>query len=272
MDVFFGGAGWLFAFNFGVAQFIREERRPVDVACGLSAGSVTALLLLLDVDFQEAFDFVFERRERVKNNPFKMKSVLRDVLEAFAPDGPDFRERTEGRLRVLVSRASACCRLTPGLVDRFACRDECVACVEASCHIPVVCGVSGVRIGRESFFDGGLTWRGPPRGSETSSTMVVALSDAGVRQPGERVVTPGVALPRMWVYFPQTKETMQALFDLGYHKARARLAATRDPTLDAVVDRLTKRLEAAKAAWTREWRARCVLLGWLVAIWLVLCL
>ena len=155
--LFFGGAGWLFAFNFGAAQFFNDS---LDVksnnftTSGASAGAVTALLLLLKTDFQKVLNYIYKQYENVKSNPFRMKYILSDVLSNYVPYDTFYKD-CSNRLYVILSKYKHF-KIEPHVINEFASRDLCISALKASCHIPVICGLRGTMIGNESFYDGGM--------------------------------------------------------------------------------------------------------------------
>ena len=213
LNLFFDGAGWLFPFNFGVAQFIKDHYDINDINVeGLSAGSVTALFLLLELDFQKIFDYIFEHEhyKNFKNNPFKIKHLLDDVLEKFVPHDDEFCRRITKKLHIHLSKYESL-GLKHHIVEEYSCRKECIAYIKASSHIPIMSGLCGFKVGDNIFYDGGIvTYR--------NNNKILVTLDENIKH--NKKISPGIALPHLWVYFPPTKEVMQTLFNLGYLKAQ----------------------------------------------------
>jgi hypothetical protein len=214
MNLFFDGAGWLFPFNFGVAQYIRKHRKykTFNKIGGLSAGSATALFLLLNTDFQAIFDFIFDNCKKAEYNPFQMIKILENVLQKYVPT--HICDKINDKLCIHLSKYNYF-TLRPCEVTQFESRDKCLNYVKGSCHIPVVCGLFGSKIDKEIFYDGGLTL--DLYDPKFDKTTIVTVNKPNIKF---NLISPGFSLPQLWVYFPQSKETMQLLFDLGYQKAR----------------------------------------------------
>ena len=91
----------------------------------------------------------------------------------------------------------------------------------ASCHMPLLGGMSPVYIGGVGYFDGTLSATFPSVGS---TPMVKGLSYETIRVASFRDgvdVCPGVYIPPLWMAAPPPMEVMMKLTDLGYLRAAA---------------------------------------------------
>lgn len=210
----FNGAGWLFPFYFGVAQYLQEilnlESGKIMVG-GVSAGSVTAVLLLLEKNFENIYEMIIERYGEVRYNPFKMKECLNDVLMKYIPDDSVLLAKCNNKLVVGMStidikklgwkcHEQTCFRDKKSIIDA----------VKASCHIPLISGLSPYYVDQQGYFDGGLAGLS---GKENMVNIYVDIVN------GNDKICPEIIMPELWRYYPCDPFIMKTLHKLGYEMA-----------------------------------------------------
>ena len=212
----FKGGGWLFPFYFGVAQYLREHLKLQDDKVkvgGASAGSVTALLLLLDCDFYEIYLRTLQRYNEAKHNPFMMKECLNDILIQYIPDEPEKIKQCCGKLFVGLTKVDLRRWLVqPHVMSSYACKKTCIDVIKASCHIPVISGLTPYYINGDGYFDGDIS--GHSLHGDFNHKIDVSIRNANVNG-----ITPGVELDEMWVYYPADPFILKSLYQLGYQRA-----------------------------------------------------
>lgn len=218
----FHGAGWMFPFYFGVAKFLREHvdltREDVRVG-GASAGAVTALMLLLDTDFDRVFKKVVRRYDAMRYNPFTIKQTLHDILLEYIPEDPEKLEQMQGKFRVGLSKLDFRKLAWRSKVEAGrASKEKCIDLIKASCHIPLISGVFPYYVDGEGYYDGEITGFEPEPSDAVSRLVAVSV------RPGADVV-PNVDVPRIWQYYPAAPVVLRAILNLGYQQAHRYFSA-----------------------------------------------
>lgn len=213
----FYGAGWLFPFYFGVAQHFQEvldlDSPGKIMVGGVSAGSVTAVLLLLKGDFDGIYELIVKRYGEVRYNPFKMKECLEDVLTACVPEDQVTLARCNNRLVIGLSAIDMCFWRRKiwksHEVSRFDNKCSLIDAIKASCHIPIISGM----LPYQGYFDGQLA------GLEARTNMTNVIIDV-CDVVGKDRIGPGLRLPELWRYYPCDPFIMRTIHKLGYEMAR----------------------------------------------------
>jgi hypothetical protein len=213
----FYGAGWLFPFYFGVAQYFQEvldlETPGKIMVGGVSAGSVTAVLLLLKGDFDGIYEMIVKRYGEVRYNPFKMKECLEDVLAACVPEDQVTLARCNNRLIIGLSAIDMCFWRRKiwksHEVSKFDDKCSLINTIKASCHIPFISGV----LPYQGYFDGQLA------GLESRTNMTNIVIDICDTSETDRI-GPGMVLPELWRFYPCDPFIMRTIHKLGYEMAR----------------------------------------------------
>lgn len=214
----FDGAGWLFPFYFGAAQYLSKridmEDAKVKVG-GVSAGSVVATMLLLRVDFEKILKEILNEYDIMKYNPFLIKNCLRNVLSQIIPQETSV---LDNKLVIGVSYLDLLKRVwRSDTLESFSTRKTCIDALTASCHIPVISGIFPYYVNGVGYYDGELADFTPP----SKNSVEVGLSlKAGT-------INPGIHLPEIWKYYPVDPYILLQLFRLGYLRAKEYYKETR---------------------------------------------
>ena len=162
--VVFKGAGWLFPFYFGVAQYMKDN---YDIssdnfrAGGVSAGSVTALLLLSDANFNSILEDILSEYDTMKYNPFLIKDCLDRILNKYVSG---VKPLLNVNRRLIVGVASLqrywWCRglrdwLKGHVITSFLSVSSYIDALHASCYMPVISGLLPYYVDGHGFYDGG---------------------------------------------------------------------------------------------------------------------
>ncbi len=211
----FEGAGWMFPFYFGVAQYLKEH---LDINSdnikigGVSAGAVTALMLLLNNNFHDIYKKALSKYSEAKYNPFKMKECLNDILFEYIPDDNEIIKKCSGKLLIGLCKIDlAKLIIKSHVIKNYSCKNTCIDIIKASCHIPIISGIYPYYINGEGYFDGDLT--GIPRDEPCIKRIDITV------KYNENSIHPGVKLPEIWAYYPSDPFILKNLFNLGYHRA-----------------------------------------------------
>lgn len=211
----FEGAGWMFPFYFGVAQYFKEH---IDINSdnikigGVSAGAVTALMLILDNNFHDIYLKAISKYNEAKYNPFKMKECLNDILLEYIPDNNEIIKKCNGKLLIGVCKIDLANLLVKShIIKDYGNKNACIDIIKASCHIPIISGISPYYINGEGYFDGDLT--GISYNEPCKNRIDISI------RYGENSIHPGIKLPEIWAYYPSDPFILKNLFNLGYHRA-----------------------------------------------------
>jgi hypothetical protein len=212
----FRGAGWLFPFYFGVAQYIKEHFNVhadnIKVG-GVSAGAVTSLLLLLECDLHEIYVKTLERYNEAKYNPFKMKECLDDILIKYIPNDDEMIKKYCDKLLIGLSKIDFGKMIfQPHIMKEYRCKSTCIDIIRASCHIPLISGISPYYINGQGYFDGDMAKM--PEDEFTNGMKI----DIDIRS-GTNKICPGIVLPEIWCYYPADPFVLKSLYQLGYLRA-----------------------------------------------------
>jgi hypothetical protein len=220
----FHGAGWMFPFYFGVAKYLKEnfliDSDDIKIG-GVSAGAVTAIMLLLDVDFDDVFHKIVRRHDEMRNNPFKIKDCLHDILIEYVPENDEQLAKVQNRLLIGLSKmdfAQFVWKST--IVKEYVSKSKCVDIIKASCHIPVINGIQPYYIDGEGYYDGEIS-------GFVDDVDYTNLLDIDI-QSGPNKLTPGVSLPKIWSYFPCDAFILKTIMNLGYARAESYVLAHAD--------------------------------------------
>jgi len=209
----FQGGGWLFPFYFGAAQFIKEyidiKSENIKIG-GVSAGSVTALMLLLEADFYELYSKSISRYNEAKHNPFKMKECLHDILIEYIPNDDEKIKNYCNKLLIGVSKIDLKkLLLKPHVLKDYNSKKTCIDIIKASCHIPIISGISPYYVNGEGYFDGEMAGMIAEEPCEKRIDIAIRNNNS---------INPGIKLPEMWAYYPVDPFVLKTLFTLGYNR------------------------------------------------------
>ncbi len=146
------GSGFLAAFHIGVMQAFRERKVEIDVVGGASGGALVACGQVLGIEpsvmlarlKQTAF---LCRKDGVRSVPLHLHAAIQETLPL------DLDVTSITRLRIAVTRVWPFERT---LVESFSTRDDLVAALETSCHIPFYLGGFARSFrGQPLYIDGG---------------------------------------------------------------------------------------------------------------------
>ena len=136
---YFTGAGIYLWWQLGVAQYLKENTNLADCdlpIIGASAGSLTATMLLTDVDFNHAKNVAIRLAKDCKvyergNLVGVLGSLLRQWLEEIIPNNIEVERLSNLHIALTTLTNSK-------LVTGFKNKDDLVDACMASCHLPVL--------------------------------------------------------------------------------------------------------------------------------------
>lgn len=160
------GCGFLGIYHLGVAaSLVKHGARflaSLDRVAGASAGALAAAILVTAPTIrhvQLSTDMLTNVARKIRKKPlgaltpgFQLTTRVSRLLDKILP--PDAHELARGRLYVSLTHAKT--RHNELFTD-FRSRDELIAALAASCHIPVYSGLRSPTVRGEHYFDGGLT-------------------------------------------------------------------------------------------------------------------
>ncbi len=147
------GSGFLAAFHMGVMQAFREAEVEIDVIGGASGGALVACGQALGIEPSVMLTRLKRtaalcRKDGVRSVPLHLHAAIQETL----PLDLDVTRITQ--LRIAVTRVWPYERT---LVESFTTRDDLVAALETSCHIPFYLGGFARSFrGNPLYIDGGL--------------------------------------------------------------------------------------------------------------------
>jgi hypothetical protein len=223
----FSGAGWMFPFHFGVAKFIQEyidihDKEPdtfIKVG-GVSAGAVTGLMLLLDVDFDDIFDKIVKRHHEMRYNPFKIRECLHDILMEYIPDNQARLHSVQNRLLIGLSKIDFPNFVWKShLVSTYVDKDHCMDILKASCHIPIINGIQPYYVDGNGYYDGDISGMIDPTDFSKLICVDIQSPVSLSSQESSQTIHPGILVPMLWRYFPASPFILNSIMQLGYHQA-----------------------------------------------------
>ncbi len=212
----FNGAGWLFSFYIGVAQCLREyidiKNDKIKIA-GVSAGSIIATLLILELDFNHIYEEIIAKYEELKYNPFKMKNILHDVLLKYISENDNNFMKLKDKLTIGVSALDILrFRLNNHEINTFENSKNIIDAIKASCHIPIISGILPYIVNNKYCYDGEMT-KFPDK--ENMNNIFI-----DIRSDNSNKICPGIKLPEIWIYYPSDVFIMKSLHKLGYYRTQ----------------------------------------------------
>ena len=138
-SIYFTGAGVFFFWQVGAAKYLQQtcDLRNMEVV-GASAGSLTGLLLLAGVDFDQATEVALTQTlesgvySKGRGLAGELGSLLNAWLETVVPQ--DLSMESVENLKIAIAPAAF---KSPKVVSDFADRRDVIDACLASCHIPV---------------------------------------------------------------------------------------------------------------------------------------
>jgi Patatin-like phospholipase len=200
----FSAGGLLFPYYLGVAEALQDagvlrEETPV---AGASAGSLIAACLKSGLPLHEITTAMFDLADdcRTGGTRHRLGPVLARVLREVLP--VDVAERASGRAHVAVTHLAP--RIRPRLVTRFRDREDLIAALLTSCHIPwYFDGRLLTTFRRRPCFDGGITDFLPSVPNAAHTVRVCCLPAAGLSRIGRVSIAPD-----MFEDWPHSTQTM----------------------------------------------------------------
>ncbi len=192
--VSFSGCGFLAAFHMGALEALISSRVPIAVVGGASGGALVAAGHAMGVPPTTMLSRLIDTAAKCRRDGFSsIPRHLNDVIQATLPPEVDVAQLSS--LRVAVTCVWPYERV---LVDRFDSREDLIAALETSCHIPFYLG-SFARVfrGRRFFVDGGDI------SIFSSCSFRSTLTRAGLGSiapplKGDRVITV-LSFPTQWI-------------------------------------------------------------------------
>lgn len=181
-----------------------------------------------------------------------MKQVLNESIPSEESE-KELLDRVNGRFYPSLSVPVPLCSCRPEPITHFESREEFINAVRASCHLPLIGGIRGYKVGGRRYFDGGLSQKFalfPQALTETEGNIVVRVTPWASLKPGW--IASGLRFSRVrptahsgcsavngvhtnlvfssplsflfgewqgWTYRPRDNETMDMLAKLGYARA-----------------------------------------------------
>eukprot|EP00775_Hariotina_reticulata_P004363 gene4363-4616_t len=224
----FSAGGLLFPYYLGVADQLQQlgVLQPDTRLSGASAGSLIAACLKsgLPLSTIQAACFELARDCRTKGTRHRLKFVLQDTLEQLLP--ADVAERCSGQVHVAVTRLTP--GLRPQLVSHFRDREDLIAALLTSCHIPwYFDGNLITSFRKEPCFDGGIT-NFLPDVPNATTCRVCCLPSKQLGRIGNISISPDTyqdwpySLNQMlgWAFEPADEEQLQMLIGCGRSDAQ----------------------------------------------------
>lgn len=221
----FNGAGWMFPFHFGVAKFIQEyvdihsqETETSIKVGGVSAGAVTGLMLLLDVDFDDINHKIVKRHDEMRYNPFKIRNCLHDILMEYIPDNETRLHSVQNKLFIGLSKLDFPTFVWKShLVSTYIDKDHCMDILKASCHIPIINGIQPYYVDGMGYYDGDISGMIDP--TDFSKLICVDIQPSPASAQLSQTIHPGILVPTLWRYFPASPFILNCVMQLGYQQA-----------------------------------------------------
>lgn len=222
----FDSSGWLYCYHFGVAHWLREHLLPEDLTpencaekypdkcifSGCSGGALAAAVLCLGVEPKDVFEEILQKRYECRYNPFRMLPAVEDVLRRMLPSNSAVL--LKDHLSVLLTNVSwKYPFFTAEVVNRFRDNTQVFHTLRATCHVPLIGGITPYRFDGHSYLDGMfwpqmmVPWRG------TQNDFVVRVSTISHILTGDIMTN---YLPTWWSIFPPEEDILRGLFWLGY--------------------------------------------------------
>ena len=153
--VSFSGSGFLAAFHMGALQALIASRVQIAVVGGASGGALVAAGHAMGVSPTVMLSRLIDTAAQCRRDGFSsIPKHLNEAIQGTLPPGVDVTQLSS--LRVAVTCVWPYERV---LVDRFDSREDLIAALETSCHIPFYLGSFARDFrGRRFFVDGGNCW------------------------------------------------------------------------------------------------------------------
>ncbi|GBF89775.1 patatin-like phospholipase domain-containing protein [Raphidocelis subcapitata] len=233
----FSAGGLLFPYYIGVVQELTElgiirEGTPM---AGASAGSLIVACARSGLPMSTILAACYDLADdcRANGTRFRLGPVLERVLRELLP--PDVAASVSGRTFVAVTRllSEEGPLLQPRLVSEFQGKDDLIAALMTSCHIPVYMdGRLATRFRGTFHFDGGITNFLPCPTPASHTVRVCCLPSKQLSALGHIDVSPDVYAP--WPY-----------------RLGEMLAMAFEPAEQGVLEGLVARGREDSAAWAR---------------------
>lgn len=217
MNISFDSCGWLYTYHLGVASYIKDNNLEVAHASGSSAGSLCAAALVSNVDVHKLTETIINHRasRNTWESATEMVKLARDEMRKHAHD--NIHETVSGKLAVGLLGVHDSRRAY--VMQSFKTREQLLNALCASCHIPIIGGITPVNIaGKQgSFYDGGLAFAYGLPESRLKDRITVSAR-------GKHDAT--IALPikvsmLFWGVFPPKAEVLRKIRKLGYLQAKS---------------------------------------------------
>jgi hypothetical protein len=224
--VSFSGSGFLAAFHMGALQALLAARVPIAVVGGASGGALVAAGHAMGVAPSDMLSRLIDTAEQCRRDGFSsIPKHLNTAIKATLP--PDYEVKQLSTLRVAVTALWPYERV---LVEKFEDREDLIAALETSCHIPFYLGSFARDFrGKPFFVDGGLGSVAPPlKGDRVITVLSFPIAwtrpalPSHVKADLTRVIAPQWTRPiqnpiiLLWrAVVPPSREILQQLYDMG---------------------------------------------------------
>ncbi|ETV91422.1 hypothetical protein H310_13971 [Aphanomyces invadans] len=208
----FACSGWLKSYLFGVGRALQDMDLHRDATMlGTSGGSLAALSLCLDNDFDEMVrgvvkDMAPTARSSIRN-AFRVREYLDEALQMWGNfDRPGALEQAK-RCVIVYSSISKWTSRRKSVFDSI---EDLTTSIHASCCAVPICGLP-FRFNGEWVMDGGLFDFQPVLDESTVTISPFYCTQADIK--------PSQYVPMWWAMYPPEPERIQWLYELGKHDA-----------------------------------------------------
>lgn len=225
LTVTFGGGAWFALFYLGVAQYMSEhtkaKRRDSIRYAGTSAGSSAASALALGIEPRIIAEDLISLQPLCKNNAFRICKVTHGVAEYHIPQDDNVCRSVSDRLLLGLSEYKSVTHFKEYQKFTFEDREDLLSALKATCHLPILNGLSPVYVEGTPFFDGSITqnWQNLPLFEDCEDESVLRVTtkrNEYLKDLREGWITPRFDLPRRWQLFPPGPDALRFLMRLGY--------------------------------------------------------
>ena len=225
LTVTFGGGAWFALFYLGVAQYMHENSKAkwkdsIRFA-SISAGSSAASALALGIEPRIIAEDLISVQRLCKKNVFRTCKAVHSVAENHIPRDDNVCRSLSNNLLIGLSEYNSVIHFKEYKKSSFKDREDLLSSLKATCHLPILNGLSPVYVDDTPYFDGSLThnWQNLPLFENNENETVLRVTTKNnklLKDHREGWITPRIDLPGRWQLFPPGPDALRFLMRLGY--------------------------------------------------------
>jgi hypothetical protein len=216
-EISFRASGWMLAFYFGVIKYIKEKYKLKNIhLTGSSGGAIAACALLCNIDLDHTIEMLDNINNQNKIHPFNLCDFVKDQIEVYVQKICN-KKINRNTLNIACTQIDKNGYKTE-IFNQFNSLMDISNYLKASCHMPLVGGITPYRYNNKLLFDSIITDSHPNITTDCLKVSWTKKCECGCEKTLD-VIRPYENLPLIWCLSPP-KEVIKDLYTHGYYQAK----------------------------------------------------